>query len=107
MYLWAKNPIASLDEHDGSNAISGRFISKKYGYFIDIFAYRTNNDNLMYNSETIDIKKKWVNVNMVLPLRRAKFGNGEYWVPNQLEKYLLTYYNNDLSIPSQYKNFSE
>ena len=105
-YLWERNPIASLDVFDKHNCVSGRFISKQYGYFIDVFAYRVTNSNLMYNSESIDDKEKWVNIEYVFPLRRAKFGNGEYSVPNQLENYLLIYYNNDLSIPEKYKNFS-
>jgi phosphorylcholine metabolism protein LicD len=105
-YLWERNPIASLDIFDKHNCVSGRFISKQYGYFIDVFAYRVTNSNLMYNAESMNDKSKWVNIEFVFPLRRAKFGNGEYSVPNQLENYLLTYYNNDLSIPEKYKDFS-
>lgn len=106
-YLWEKNPHASLDKFDEENTVAGRFICKQTGIFIDVFTYRIKGDKL-YNTYSIkDTEKKtWMPAHFVYPLRMVTLGNDMYKVPQNLKEYLMIYYNNDLSIPPQFRNYT-
>jgi phosphorylcholine metabolism protein LicD len=94
-WVWKVNPYRGLDE---DNTVSARLIDKNTGTFIDVFSYRK-----ISNKEWIDsCNIRAISENMLFPLKKLKFNEKVYSVPNQTRDLLVMYYT-DISIPKKYR----
>lgn len=92
--------------NDRKNVIDARLISKQFGFFIDITFLTLNKFMSGKNKKTIVNCKSphYYDINDILPLKEDKFNGIDIFVPNNIEKVLISEYGINVLKP-KYKNW--
>jgi hypothetical protein len=92
--------------NDRKNVIDARLISKQFGFFIDI-TFLTFNKFISgkYRKTIVNCKSPhYYDIKDILPLREDKFNGIDIYVPNNIEKVLISEYGINVLKP-KYKNW--
>jgi hypothetical protein len=92
--------------NDRKNVIDARLISKQFGFFIDI-TFLTFNKFISgkYRKTIVNCKSPhYYDINDILPLKEDKFNGIDIFVPNNIEKVLISEYGINVLKP-KYKNW--
>ena len=92
--------------NDRVNIIDARFISKKYGFFIDI-TFLTENKGLTkkQGKNIINCKSPhYYFLEDFYPLKKEKFEEMEIYIPNKIKNVLSYEYGNKVFLP-KYRNW--